>query len=393
MAIANLISHLESNVGLTILQYSYADIAFNICVILFEIPSYLCLKAATPRFWLAFLLFACGALSASQALVREGPHLILIRALLGVAEAGVFPGILYYMSCWYKPKEQAIRISLLLICGSIAASATSFIVGSIPRTGDVGSNAAAGMTDDVQPPGVKDQYWRYFFAGQGALNIVMALLIALFLPNSPQSTSMLTSQEKLLALDRTDTKDPTWQKIKSQSVIGKALRQTFCKWESHALMCLYFAILFPAVALTKYLVSLLQSRVLFSTETANWCYGIMFGLLALTQLFVGRGSARGLAGLAADARMLTRRKASDKSKGPKGTDKTEQSFDGDRAAWLMTTSVISAVIWGIIVILEASLQGKGDIKGPLNWSLASLYMLACIGIPFFFLLLLLMKRC
>lgn len=83
---------LEESIGLTTQEYALALIIFTLTFVVFEIPSNIMLKAATPRYWLAALLVACGILSSSQSFAGKGVHVIIIRALLGVFEAGVFPG-------------------------------------------------------------------------------------------------------------------------------------------------------------------------------------------------------------------------------------------------------------------------------------------------------------
>ena len=76
---------------------------------MFEIPSNLMLKRATPSRWIARIMVSWGIISVCMMFITNFAGLIVCRFLLGVMEAGFFPGIIFYLTFWYKKEEQAFR--------------------------------------------------------------------------------------------------------------------------------------------------------------------------------------------------------------------------------------------------------------------------------------------
>lgn len=82
---------------------------FCLAYTLFEVPSNILLKKLRPSRWLAFLMFGWGAVSMTTAAARNAPSIIAIRFLLGMFEAGLFPGLIYYLTFWYRHNERSVR--------------------------------------------------------------------------------------------------------------------------------------------------------------------------------------------------------------------------------------------------------------------------------------------
>src|SRR5207248_11465383 len=110
---------------------------------IFEIPSNLILERVGARRWIARIMITWGVLSAGMAFVTSANQFYVMRFLLGVAEAGFFPGILLYLSYWF-PDEKRGRVGALLM----AAVPVSTIIGA-PMSGTImeGLKGAAGLGD------------------------------------------------------------------------------------------------------------------------------------------------------------------------------------------------------------------------------------------------------
>ncbi|KAI9060267.1 MFS general substrate transporter [Trametes sanguinea] len=105
---------LVQTLHLTDQQYLIALMVFFIAYALFETPENYLLKKYTPSRWLAFLMFMWGAMIMIIAACKSFAALVAMRFLLGVFEAGLFPGIVYCLTFWYKPNERAVRIALIV---------------------------------------------------------------------------------------------------------------------------------------------------------------------------------------------------------------------------------------------------------------------------------------
>ncbi|MET0688519.1 MAG: MFS transporter, partial [Methyloceanibacter sp.] len=87
---------------------------FFIGYILFEIPSNLALQRFGARIWIARIMISWGLISAAMALVTGPTSFYLVRFLLGVAEAGFFPGVILYLTYWFPARERARIVSLFM---------------------------------------------------------------------------------------------------------------------------------------------------------------------------------------------------------------------------------------------------------------------------------------
>lgn len=90
--------------------------------ILFEIPCNIILKLTTPRFWLPTLTLVWGIVSTLMGVTQNFPGFLAVRFFLGVAESGFFPGVVFYMSMWYRRNEQHYRIALFFSAATLAGA-------------------------------------------------------------------------------------------------------------------------------------------------------------------------------------------------------------------------------------------------------------------------------
>jgi ACS family tartrate transporter-like MFS transporter len=112
---------MNADLGLTPVQYGWAAGILFAGYCFFEIPSNLALYFFGARRWLARIMITWGLAEAATAWVHGPMSFYLMRFLLGVAEAGFFPGVTYFLSCWY-PAQERIRVQALFAIGAPAAS-------------------------------------------------------------------------------------------------------------------------------------------------------------------------------------------------------------------------------------------------------------------------------
>ena len=147
---------------------------------LFEIPSNLLLHKVGARIWIARILITWGAVAMLTGFVHTVHQLYVVRFLLGLAEAGYFPGIVLYLTYWFRQREQAQAIALFLT--------------GLPFTSIVGAPISGLVLDHVHWLGVSS--WRWLLILEGLPAILCGLLTYFLLPSRPAEAKFLTPQEK-----------------------------------------------------------------------------------------------------------------------------------------------------------------------------------------------------
>ncbi|KAH7069168.1 retrograde regulation protein 2 [Paraphoma chrysanthemicola] len=169
-------------------RYNIALLVFFIGYALFELPSNYVIRRLGARIWLSFLIIAWGACVLGMGFVHDWKVLTVLRAFLGVFEAGLFPGAVYIIGSWYRQYETAKRVSIFYMAallasgfGPIFAYALSLI-----RVGD----------------GMYSRGWRWIFIIEGIATIVAGFIAPFFLVEFPEKVKWLTERQKHIAVTR-----------------------------------------------------------------------------------------------------------------------------------------------------------------------------------------------
>jgi MFS family permease len=151
------------------------------------LPSNLILKRASPRIWLAFLTAAWGIIGMCLGFVQNYGGFLAVRAFLGLAEGGLLPGMVLYLSGIYTRGEMALRIGLFYTSASLA--------------GAFGGLLARGLSA-IGAHGGLDAGWRWVLVLEGVFTFIAGVSSYFFLPNSVSTASFLTPEERELATRR-----------------------------------------------------------------------------------------------------------------------------------------------------------------------------------------------
>ena len=171
---------MNADLGLTATMYGLGVGIFYISYIIFEIPSNIIMTRVGARRWIARIMISWGMISAGMALVNSPMQLYIMRFLLGMAEAGFAPGIIYYISCWF-PKSHRARAMSFFYMGSVMAS----VIG-LPISGSLLN--MHGLADIAG--------WRWLFVLEGIPAVVLGVLVLFRLPDSPNHATWLSPQQK-----------------------------------------------------------------------------------------------------------------------------------------------------------------------------------------------------
>src|SRR5690349_1410551 len=103
---------MNADIALSAAAFGIGSGIFFLGYIAFEVPSNVMLERFGARIWIARIMISWGVLSAAMALVQGSNSFYAVRFLLGIAEAGFFPGIIYYLTCWFPSRYRARIIGL-----------------------------------------------------------------------------------------------------------------------------------------------------------------------------------------------------------------------------------------------------------------------------------------
>lgn len=161
--------------------YGFGAGLFFIAYALFGVPSNMALDRVGPRRWIATLMVVWGALSTSMLLVQTPTGFYVLRFLLGVAEAGFFPGILVYLNRWYPAARRAQITALFAI--------------AVPMAGVVGGPLSGGILELFHDAaGLRG--WQWMFLLEGAPVILLGLVVLKYLPDNFASVDWLSAEQK-----------------------------------------------------------------------------------------------------------------------------------------------------------------------------------------------------
>ncbi|KXX72871.1 putative tartrate transporter [Madurella mycetomatis] len=222
---------MQTEIGATQRQFNIALMIFLIAYATFEVPSNILLKKLRPSRWIAFLMFSWGAVTIGLGGVQTFSATAGIRFLLGVFEAGLFPGLVYYLTFWYRNDERSVRVAFILASATLAGAFGGAIAYGIGHM-----NGAQGLSA-----------WRWLFIIEGVPSCLSAFLVLFFLPDYPEE--FLKGRPREIALARlriegskSHHRSMTWQDAKS----------TLTDWRLYGHYLIYFGISVPFSSLSLF---------------------------------------------------------------------------------------------------------------------------------------------
>ena len=176
---------MNTDLGISATAFGLAASVFFVPYVVLEVPSNLALERFGARWWIARIMVTWGIIAAAHALVWNVPSLYVARALLGAAEAGFFPGVIFYLTLWFP---SAYR-------GRIMATFTA----GIPIALIIGTPLSGLMLNLDGWLGLHGWQWVYFI--EGVPPVVLGVLIPFLLPASPEKAAFLTAEERTWLTD------------------------------------------------------------------------------------------------------------------------------------------------------------------------------------------------
>jgi MFS family permease len=170
-----------SDLGLSEVVYGIGAGAFFVGYVLFEIPSNLVLKRVGAHLWIGRIMITWGLLAAATMFVNSPRTFYVVRFLLGVAEAGFFPGVIYYLTEWFTAVQRT-RVTAVFMT---AIAVSGIIVGPI-----------SGLILQKMGGIAHLHGWQWLFLLEGLPAVVLGITAIWLLAPSPESANWLTEEEK-----------------------------------------------------------------------------------------------------------------------------------------------------------------------------------------------------
>jgi MFS transporter, ACS family, tartrate transporter len=171
---------MNAELGLTAAQYGLAASLFFLGYILFEVPSNLCAHRFGARIWMTRILLTWGTVSSLTSLVPNGAWLYAARFMLGVCEAGLFPGMVYYMTLWMPARNRVMMMSLFMT--------------AIPLTGTLGAPISTWLMTHATIFGLTG--WRAMIFLEGLPSITLGVIAWFFLDDAPGERTLAVFRRK-----------------------------------------------------------------------------------------------------------------------------------------------------------------------------------------------------
>jgi MFS transporter, ACS family, tartrate transporter len=273
---------MNTDIGISPSVYTIGAGIFFFGYFIFEIPSNILLHRFGPRMWIARIMVSWGLIACAMGFLQNSVHFIALRVLLGVAEAGFFPGVIFLLGLWIPRRYLA---------GTIA----SFYLG-VPISQVIGAPLSTGLMalgGHFHVPG-----WRLMFVCEGLPAIVLGVVCLLYLTDTPADAKWLAEDERAWLMSRLAAEE----RAKSESTgpqasKGEQVRRALSSPVVWALAWIYFGITCASNSLNYLLPSVLQSfHETFGLQIGlimnGFITAIPYAAAAVTMLIVTRRSDR-----------------------------------------------------------------------------------------------------
>lgn len=265
---------MAQDLGLSDTVYGLGAGIFFLGYFLFEVPSNLILQRVGARLWIARIMIVWGVVSAATMLVRGETSFYLMRFLLGLAEAGFFPGVILYLTQWFPPAHRARMTAFFMTAvaaaGIIGGPVSGWILGHL--------SGVAGWAG-----------WQWLYLLEGVPSIVIGLWVLAYLDDDPSKARWLSEDERALLLRRLEEERAAKQQVgEHRTTLLEAFRSSRV-W----LLCLvYFSLAMGVYGVSFWLPQIIKDTLTRDPVEIGWISAIPWVVAAVVMVGNGRHSDR-----------------------------------------------------------------------------------------------------
>lgn len=241
------IEGLAEDLNMTGGQYNWTLTVFFFTYAAFEVPSNLLLKKLRPSVWLPSIMVAWGLVMTLMGIVQNYHGLLIARIFLGVTEAGLFPGVAYYITMWYCRHEAQFRQALFFSAASVAGAFSGLLAFGIAHMDGVGNLEG----------------WRWIFILEGILTVVVAVIAYFTLYDFPETAGFLTDEERAFVVHRLkyqgqNKEDGAMKVAQDDTFQWKFVKAAFLDWQIWVNIWVYWGIVCPLYGISLFLPTIIR---------------------------------------------------------------------------------------------------------------------------------------
>jgi MFS family permease len=234
--------HLQADVGIGAAAYGFGAGLFFIAYAIFELPSNVMMEKYGAKIWLTRIMVSWGIVSFMMAFVQNEMMFYVLRFLLGAAEAGFFPAVIFYFARWVPAGQRGKATAVFIAGSSVAAALSGPIAGLLLSLHDV-----LGLRG-----------WQWLFGFEGVLSVVVGIIVFFFLDAKIQDAKWLTAGEKS-ALTATIDQEDAQHTTANGKQDGKVNRWKMLLNPQILLLCgIYFSVQLSIYANTFWLPTIVK---------------------------------------------------------------------------------------------------------------------------------------
>ncbi|KAK4220965.1 high-affinity nicotinic acid transporter [Podospora fimiseda] len=213
----------------------------------FEIPSNIILKKVRPSIWLPFIMVAWGVVMTLMGIVKDYHGFLIARIVLGVAEAGLFPGVVFYLTNWYTREEIQLRQAMFFSAASLAGAFSrllAFAIGKMDGVGGLGG-------------------WQWTFILEGIVTVLVAFLVLFVLHDFPATATFLSEEEREFVTYRVKYQVHAKQGGRplvpqNDELQWEFVRAAFSDWKVWVAVIMYWGFVCPVYGISLFLPTIVR---------------------------------------------------------------------------------------------------------------------------------------
>jgi ACS family tartrate transporter-like MFS transporter len=262
---------MNRDLGLSASVFGLGSGIFFIGYFLFEVPSNLIMERTGARFWMARIMVSWGLVSAGMVFMRGPASFYTLRLLLGLAEAGFFPGMILYLTYWFPRRDHARAIALFMTANAVAGVVGGPISGALLTMHGVGGLAG----------------WQWLFLLEALPAVVLGVATLAYLPDGPEDAAWLSDRERGWLKERLAA-----DKATQTHATSRHLQLVFSNRRVWTFSGLYFLIVLGLYSISFWLPQILKGL----SGSSDFLVGILSALpyivAAVGMVWIGRHSDR-----------------------------------------------------------------------------------------------------
>ncbi len=237
---------MNKDLGLSASAYGFGAGIFFLAYFVFEVPSNLFLARFGARRWIARIMFTWGIMSGAMAFIGGETGFFVVRFLLGAAEAGFFPGMIFFLTLWFPAAYRARVIGYF-----ISAIPLSTVIGAPVSSALLGFNGVLGMHG-----------WQWLFILEAVPALLLSVVVLFYLTDKPADAAWLRADERRWLVDRLAAEERQRVAKRHYSVL-----QALVNPRVLALSLVYFGVVAANYGLTFFLPQIVKAFGMTNLQT------------------------------------------------------------------------------------------------------------------------------